>query len=666
MEETGAIPSSFASITVGTQTKQARGLLIEQGQVPEGLLREHIHRSWNRCLDQGLDPGRPRPIERLQQYDLTEARERNFTLLAQARPLMDSLYEQIADSRSMVILTDPEGLILHSIGDPDFVSKAQRVALQAGVSWAEAMRGTNAIGTAAVEQVPVLVNGSEHFLDRNGFLTCSASPIFDHRGDMAGILDISGDHRNYHRHTLALVRMSTQMIERRLLFSKLSGELVMYFHKRQEFMGTLSEGVIAFAESGELLGATQTAALALGLSAADLRKHRFEKLFDFPLEAALGHAVRGLCHSVPVISQEGHAFFANFQAGADLSRRRAPAEHRTPETKERTRPVTRAAPLTFDSLSFGDLRMQTAIERARRVVGRDIAILIEGESGVGKELFAKAFHDSGPRRDSPFVAVNCAAIPDGLIESELFGYDEGAFTGARRRGSAGRIQQADGGTLFLDEIGDMPMQLQSRLLRVLQDRLVTPLGTSKSFRVDISLICATHRRLREEVAKGTFREDLYYRLNGLRFSLPPLRARSDLHELMDAMLREEQGECRRVSFSPEVISAFEHYSWPGNLRQLANVIRAALALVGSEQVIRSCHLPEDFLEEIEDNCNIEDGKHKAEGVPTPGSVALSGNLGELEVRAIRKALDDHGGNVSAAARRLGISRNTLYRKLGRF
>jgi sigma-54 dependent transcriptional regulator, acetoin dehydrogenase operon transcriptional activator AcoR len=415
-----------------------------------------------------------------------------------------------------------------------------------------------------------------------------------------------------------------------------------------------------------VLGATQSAALELGISAEELRRQRFETLFDLPLENALSYAMHGCFNTVAVVSRDGRPYFATFQAGLDIAaQRRAALPVPVQESRERPRTVPRETAITFDSLSFGDPRMQTAIERARRVVGRDIAVLIEGESGVGKELFAKAFHNSGPRRDGPFVAVNCAAIPEGLIESELFGYDEGAFTGARRRGSPGRIQQADGGTLFLDEIGDMPINLQSRLLRVLQDRLVTPLGTSKSIRVDISLICATHRRLRDEVTQGKFREDLYYRLNGLRFSIPPLRERTDLRELMDALLREAQSEGRHVRFSPEVITAFHRYAWPGNIRQLANVTRAALALVGDEHLIRCCHLPEDFLEEIAEANSARTLKEENVAAASE-ALSLCGNLEELEVRAIRKALDEHGGNVSAAARQLGISRNTLYRKLGRF
>ncbi|HEX6829002.1 MAG TPA: sigma-54-dependent Fis family transcriptional regulator [Burkholderiales bacterium] len=603
-------------------------------------------------------------MDRVASSHLKEAQERNLALLAQARPLMQSLYEQIVESGSLLILTDPMGLILHSLGDPEFIAKAQRVALKPGVSWSESDRGTNAIGTAAVERVPVLVHGGEHFLERNSFLTCSAAPIFDPRGDLAGVLDISADHRGYHKHTMALVRMTAKMIERRLLLAEHGGELLVNLHRIPEFAGTLCEGVAAFAESGVMLGATQSALQELGISAREISRHSFGTLFDVSLEEALGYALRGGASPLTLALRAGRQVFATLQAGSAVVGRRFVSQL-VPQGAASQAPAGRSRLDCFDALCHGDARMQGAIERARRVIGRDIPILIEGESGVGKELFAKAFHNAGPRRERAFVAVNCAAIPEGLIESELFGYDEGAFTGARRRGAIGRIQQADGGTLFLDEIGDMPFALQSRLLRVLQERSITPLGSNRASRLDISLICATHRRLKDEVARGNFREDMYYRLNGLRFSLPPLRERTDLPELIQSILDEECRGRRRVKVSEEVLRTFGRYPWPGNIRQLSYVIRAALALVGEDEEIMCHHLPDDFLEDIAALNAERSAVEQATGLPGAGPIEVCGNLEEIELQAIRKALDDNGGNVSAAARQLGISRNTLYRKLGR-
>jgi transcriptional regulator with PAS, ATPase and Fis domain len=305
------------------------------------------------------------------------------------------------------------------------------------------------------------------------------------------------------------------------------------------------------------------------------------------------------------------------------------------------------------ALDTGDAAMRVVTCRARRVIDKPIALLLQGESGVGKELLARACHASGPRRDGPFIAVNCAALPETLIEAELFGYRPGAFTGAGRDGAPGRIREAHGGTLFLDEIGDMPLAMQARLLRVLQERQVTPLGGGKPVAVDFQLVCATHRRLRAEVDAGRFREDLYYRINGLALRLPPLRERSDLGALVAAMLRDlGRGRGRDMQLAPSVAAAFAAYPWPGNMRQLSNVLGTACALMGNDEtVIEFSHLPDDVAEEL---------------VVLPDQRVVEDAETDLRLQAgrcVQQAVRASRGNISEAALRLGISRNTLYRKL---
>ena len=339
-----------------------------------------------------------------------------------------------------------------------------------------------------------------------------------------------------------------------------------------------------------------------------------------------------------------------------------------------------------------------AADKARRVVGKSIPLLLCGESGVGKELFAQAVHDSSPRRHRPLVAINCAAIPEHLIEAELFGYSPGAFTGARKEGSPGRIREADGGTLFLDEIGDMPLLMQTRLLRVLQERQVTPLGSTKSVAVDVSIICATHRNLRQMIDTKVFREDLFYRLNGLAVRLPPLRERSDLmplvRRILDRQLADELRPQRRLELTAEVVRLFEGYQWPGNVRQLFNVLRTAAVMAAGESVITREHLSDDFLDEAQGQAGTAPvprqysaaGSAGEPAAPVPAAPAAaaampaprlpaepaperhaagsdSRSLEEQEIDAIRRALDAAGGNISEASKRLGISRNTIYRKL---
>jgi transcriptional regulator with PAS, ATPase and Fis domain len=305
-------------------------------------------------------------------------------------------------------------------------------------------------------------------------------------------------------------------------------------------------------------------------------------------------------------------------------------------------------------LAHGDARVRRAIDRAHCIIDKPIPLLIQGESGVGKEMFAKAFHCSGGRADRPFVALNCAAIPEPLIESELFGYVGGAFTGARKEGATGKIVQACGGTLFLDEIGDMPLSLQVRLLRVLQEREVIPLGGVQPVPVNVSLICATHHHLMDAVANGRFREDLYYRINGLTVTLPPLRERSDILQLAEIMLESCSPPGVTLRLSPDTRHLIARHSWPGNLRQLNNAIRVAAALLDEDEtVVQPIHLPEDLFDTA-DEVTTEQAYSPRSGI---------GNLRATTRSAIEQALARTGGNISAAARLLGISRNTLYRRI---
>jgi len=631
--------------------QQARNQLLDQGSVPQGVLPDPIARSWSRCADTGLSLEVEPSLQPMVARELEEVRDKNTRLLTQARPEMENLHAQIVGTQSMVILTDASGTILHALGNPDFVGKAQRVALQPGVTWSETNTGTNAIGTALIEEAPVFVMGAEHYFSKNAFLNCSAAPIMDPHGNTIGVLDVSGDYRQPQEHTMALVRMSAQMIENRLFSAEFAHDVTLHFHSRPEFIGTLWEGIAVFSPTGRLIALNKSGMTQLGVTNNDFSRLEFGSLFDGTLEHLLGAARAALPYSTPLITQNGHRLYAKVEPGVAARPLGVSAVSRAAG-----KPTSNSAPdmKQLDALDTGDAQMSKAVSSVKKVVGREIPILIEGETGTGKELLAKAIHAAGTRGKGPFVAINCASIPEGLIEAELFGYEEGAFTGAKRHGVPGKIMQANGGTLFLDEIGEMPLQLQARLLRVLQEREIVPLGGSKGVAVNIAVISATNRRLREHVEQGHFREDLYYRLNGLRVTLPPLRERTDLLALVERILDEESD--RPVSLSPATQKLFMEHAWRGNVRQLRNVLRAALAFMDEEQIVQMRHLPEDFVEELEHVRTTPSER-------TLPSGALS--IEAVEVDLIRQALAAENGNITSAASRLGISRATLYRKVKR-
>ncbi|KPB23905.1 Sigma-54 dependent transcriptional regulator [Pseudomonas savastanoi] len=307
--------------------------------------------------------------------------------------------------------------------------------------------------------------------------------------------------------------------------------------------------------------------------------------------------------------------------------------------------------LDLEAISLGDAKIEKAVNQAQRLLEKDIPLLIHGETGVGKEVFVKALHQASTRATQPLIAVNCAAIPAELVEAELFGYERGAFTGASQKGSIGLIRKANKGTLFLDEVGDMPLPVQARLLRGLQERCVQPLGSSELYPVDIRLISATNRSLRDQVQTGHFRQDLYYRISGLNIELPPLRERTDKHALIQRIWERHRDAHQRAGFSREVLELFEHHPWPGNIRQLNSVIQVALALA-DEQPISTEHLPEDFLLDMgmDEDCR--------EPVKTQESTVRLHTTEDLS-----QLFQAAGGNISQLAKRLGVSRNTLYKRL---
>ena len=593
-----------------------------------------IARSWLRCLeDYHLDPALSIAPTVLELGRLLESRERLQQVLSIAGSEMNSLHQQLSGAGHAVLLTDARGVILNCVTAPSERKIFERAGLWLGADWSEACEGTNGIGTCLVERQSLTIHRDEHFRGRHTGLTCSASPVFDPQGELLAVLDVSSAREAVSRqsqfHTMALVNLSAKMIESCYFLRHFENHWLLRFHLQAESVGLFSEGLLAFDGEGRICAVNQSALNLLGQVRGGLLGQPVEAFFECSLDQLLGRASANATASWPLRTRDGRQLFAALRGQA----RSLPAPLPKPEAPR------------LPGICLGDPALQSDFNKALRVFERDVPLLINGETGCGKEAFAKAVHQASSRAGNAFVALNCAAIPENLIESELFGYRGGSFTGALKEGMRGKLQQADGGTLFLDEIGDMPFALQTRLLRVLEDRVVVPIGGAPQA-VDVRIISATHRDLLARVANGSFREDLYYRLNGLEIAVPPLRERSDKAQLLAFLLAEEAAG-QVVLLEEKAHHALLDYAWPGNVRQLRNVLRTLAALCENGR-IRLDDLP-PLIRQARAAMVVE---------PRQG-----GALDDAERVVLLNALKQQHWHMSHTAESLGVSRNTLYRKL---
>ncbi|WP_219269424.1 sigma-54-dependent Fis family transcriptional regulator [Pseudomonas sp. Xaverov 259] len=595
-----------------------------------------IARSWLRCLeDYHLDPALTMAPTVLEHGRLLESRERMQQVLHIAGSEMNNLHQQLSGAGHAVLLTDARGVILNCVTAPAERQVFERAGLWLGADWSEACEGTNGIGTCLVERQSLTIHRDEHFRGRHTGLTCSASPVFDPYGELLAVLDVSSAREAVSRqsqfHTMALVNLSAKMIESCYFLRHFEKHWLLRFHLQAESVGLFSEGLLAFDGEGRICALNQSALNLLGQARGGLLGQPVEAFFECSLDQLLGRASANATASWPLRTRDGRKLFAALR-GQPLS---VPAPMAKPEAPR------------LPGICLGDAALQSDFRKALKVFERDVPLLIRGETGCGKEAFAKAVHQASLRTSKPFVALNCAAIPENLIESELFGYRGGSFTGALKEGMRGKLQQADGGTLFLDEIGDMPFALQTRLLRVLEDRIVVPIGGAAQA-VDVRIISATHRDLIERVRAGSFREDLYYRLNGLEVALPALRDRTDKAQLLDFILGQES-EGQPVNLDMAAREALLAYAWPGNVRQLRMVLRTLVALAENGRVVEA---------DLPVNVRLPS--------PAPCMPANTSPLEEAERKTLLSALEQHRWHITRTAEQLAVSRNTLYRKLRKY
>jgi transcriptional regulator of acetoin/glycerol metabolism len=606
-------------------------------QAVQGSIASHsaaadlaITRSWRRCLDQyQLDPASRRAPNVVEQPRLQDHRAPLEHIIAEAHWQMSSLHQQLGRDGHVVLLTDARGVAIDSVFNESERTEVQRSGLWLGSVWSEDYEGTNGVGTCLVERQHVTIRRDEHFRGKHVGLTCSASPIFDASGELLAVLNLSSVREEHslqkHFQAMALTNLSAKLIESCFFLGHDPQRYLLRFHPEAGFVGLLGEGLLSFDESARICSVNQAALDLLGLSRDHLLGQSLTTLLETPIEQVLSQASAQPSVCWPVRLVDGRLFYGQLREPL----RQAPS-------------VIPAIPKIDDvRVCLEDPRLQRGFARALRVLERDVPVFLKGETGTGKEAFAAALHRASTRANQPFVAINCAAIPESLIESELFGYRGGSFTGARKDGMIGKLEQAHGGILFLDEIADMPLALQTRLLRVLEERQVVPLGGATAKPLDVRLISASHQDLQACVADKRFREDLFYRVAGFAVELPALRDRSDKGSLLDLLLREEAAGAR-VRLDAGVRERLLTLPWPGNVRQLRTCLRTLVALA------------------VEGRITLDD---VAELLPTEAVAAAENPLGVSERQTLLTLIEAEHWHIARVAARLGISRNTLYRKL---
>ncbi|NVN91421.1 MAG: sigma-54-dependent Fis family transcriptional regulator [Desulfuromonadales bacterium] len=638
-----------------TALEHAWNRYVQHDVIEIQRVRPEVANSWQRCRNYKVNPYGADEYA-VNSLELRERLHQYHHLVKIARSAMENLYGFVRGSGFEIVLSDPHGYLLEVIGDREILAKARKVQLCPGGDWHESAKGTNAIGTAIMEKQPVQILAWEHFCRQNHFLTCSAAPIFDPEGEMVGVLNISGDFRYANAHTLGMVVAAVNAIEKQLCLHKVTSKLYVAYKYSQTLLESISDGIVSVDNSGFIAEMNSSGGKILGINHQAAKGKHINTVMQQPAPImSLLATGEGYQDREVHLEKQGKKIFSTAtmlrdDSGSTIGAVAVLRESREFQKSRRAQLSTLPPRYSFDDIIGDSVAIAEAREWAKLAAQSSSTILLIGESGTGKELFAQSIHNASPRSKGPFVAVNCASFPEALIESELFGYEEGAFTGAKKGGSPGKFESADSGTLFLDEIGDMPLNAQAKVLRVIQEKKVSRIGSHEERSVDIRIVASTHKNLKDEVSKGLFREDLYYRLNVLVIRLPALRDRIGDIPLLARHLADkifEKNGRHKVCIGDDFIRKCCSHDWPGNVRELGNAIESATLRSGENGVLTAQHLLLDAPEYSHSATN------SVEVIP----------LCELEKRAISAALSMYEGNILKAAANLGIGRNTLYRKI---
>lgn len=645
---------------------------VRTGDCDEGVVRKEILDSWKRCRAFGIDPDGGVCEQVLEGDDLAGLLEDNKELIELAKPVLNGLYSFLKGSGFYIILANADICLLDFFGDQTMEKEAARIKYMKGACWKEEYVGTTALGIMPHALAPLQMAGPEHYCRMSQAFTCSAAPIIGESGEFLGLVNVSGPQSDVHKHTLGMVVAATEAIQHSRVILQKNRQLLSVNKYMTNILKTVSEAIIVYDAKKRIKLINSAAAEILGAdvkegdridSVVKVNKEQniFSKFEYHDVECTL-LAKDGkkacLVSGVPIIENQ-------FVTGTVAVIRPIETVHNLVKKYGNTQ-----ARIQLEDIVGECAKIKRIIEVARQAATTDGNVLLQGESGTGKEVFAQSIHNLSRRRDGPFVAVNCGAIPRDLVGSELFGYTEGAFTGAARGGRPGKFELASRGTIFFDEIADMPREQQVNLLRVLQERRIIRIGGSEEIPVDVRVICASNKSLKEEMERGNFREDLFYRLNVISIEIPPLRERKDDIERLFrhfVLTMGKNADYGVKEIDPEIFPHLQRYSWPGNVRELQNLTERMLSFCLTD-TLTVADLPEEVVYALANG---------SDGTPPnalPGEKAGSVSLDKIRVqtkrrnesaerRDIERALLEHNGNVSKAAQALGLSRNTLYRKM---
>lgn len=619
---------------------------------------EIIKESHKRCNDYGIKKDIPCPSKILRGEEFNVLIQKNKSLIEIARPFMEILYNFLKGSGFSLYFTDKNGVVLTIIGDQDIIRDQIHMGIIEGADMSEKSAGTNGIGTAIAENISLQISGEEHFIKVFQVWTCSSSVVHDEDENIIGCLNLTGRRQLAHPHTLGLVVAAVKSIENHLKVKNTQKELVKTYQYLNKIMNSVNLGIFAVDTKGIIKAINNSACGMLHMKEEEVINRNVDTVLD-NWKYILEQLRNGQSYEDEeiVYSDKKKRFNINVYPIKDKNSNITGMVGIFKDIQNVynlvNKYISRTAKYTFDDIIGQSEEVHRLKEQIKSISNSPSTVLIQGESGTGKELIAQSIHNNSNRRNKSFVAINCGAIPKSLIESELFGYEEGSFTGAKRGGCPGKFELANGGTLFLDEIGEMPLDMQVNLLRVLQEGFVTRIGGSKYINVDVRIIAATNKNLKKEIENGTFRDDLYYRLSVIPIYVPPLRERAkDIEILIDHFLKIKAAKLGKPipKIQKNIYEKLLNYNWPGNVRELENCIENIVNMDGNT----SFSFENKTIKRDLNYCNNEILEYDM------------CSLEELEKRAISICINQCEGNVSKSCRILGINRSTMYAKMKKY